>query len=117
MVKKQSKSKSQSLLPSDSDEFDAVIVGAGAVGSALAIQLGDLGYHVAIVDAYKPNYTSSDPERVIALSHGSKCYLEELGVSLGEAVAGQIQHILLILMPEQIIDLKVLLMMVQICGL
>lgn len=91
MVKKQS--KSQSLLQSDSDEFDVVIVGAGAVGSALAIQLSELGYHVAIVDAFKPNYASSDPERVIALSYGSKCYLEELGVSLGAAVAGQIRHI------------------------
>ncbi|MES0372209.1 MAG: FAD-dependent monooxygenase [Mariprofundaceae bacterium] len=89
MVKRQSQSKSDS----NSNEFDVVIVGAGAVGSALAIQLGDLGYHVAIVDAYKPNYASSDPERVIALSHGSKCYLEELGVSLGESVAGQIRHI------------------------
>lgn len=87
MVKKQSKPQF------DSDEYDIVIVGAGAVGSALAIQLGDLGYRVAVVDAFKPNYASSDPERVIALSHGSKCYLEDLGVSLDESVAGQIRHI------------------------
>ena len=64
-----------------------------AVGSALAIQLSDLGYHVAVVDAFKPNYSSSDPERVIALSYGSKCYLEALGVWPGGADAGLIRHI------------------------
>jgi len=76
-------------------EFDIVIVGAGAVGSALSIQLADLGYHVAVIEAFKANYTSSDPERVIALSHGSKCYLDELGVwqGIADAGAGLIHHI------------------------
>lgn len=76
-------------------EFDVVIVGAGAVGSALAIQLVDLGYQVAVIDAFEPNYDSSDPERVIALSYGSKCYLESLGVWQGvaDAGAGLIRHI------------------------
>ena len=77
------------------NEFDIVIVGAGAVGSALAIQLVDLGYSVAVIDAFKPSYSSSNPERVIALSYGSKRYLEELGVWQGveKAGAGLIRHI------------------------
>jgi len=76
-------------------EFDIVIVGAGAVGSALAIELAALDYNVAIIDAAKPSYASSDPERVIALSYGSRCYLEELGVWQGvaDAGAGLIRHI------------------------
>ncbi len=79
----------------NSNEFDVVIVGAGAVGSALAIQLVDMGYQVAVVDAFKPRYGSSDPERIIALSYGSKCYLESLGVWQGVADggAGLIRHI------------------------
>ncbi len=76
-------------------EFDIVIAGAGAVGSALAIQLSDLGYEVAVIDISQPDYESSDPERVIALSYGSKCYLDELGAWQGvkEAGAGLIRHI------------------------
>jgi len=76
-------------------EFDIVIVGAGAVGSALAIQLAELGYRIAVIDAFEPNYASSNPERVIALSYGSKCYLQELGVwqGIADAGAGLIRHI------------------------
>jgi 2-octaprenyl-6-methoxyphenol hydroxylase len=90
MTQKKSQSVSQSNL-----EFDQIIVGAGAVGSALALQLSDMGYHVAIIDFQTPGYQSSDPERVIALSHGSKCYLEALGVWQGieDVGAGLIRHI------------------------
>ncbi|MCF7822060.1 MAG: FAD-dependent monooxygenase [Mariprofundaceae bacterium] len=66
--------RSQSAL-----EFDQIIVGAGAVGSALALQFSGLGYRVAVIDARPPSYQSSDPERVIALSYGSRCYLKGLG--------------------------------------
>jgi 2-octaprenyl-6-methoxyphenol hydroxylase len=83
MTRKKSQSVSSSNL-----EFDQIIVGAGAVGSALALQLSDLGYRVAIIDSQKPNYHSSDPERVIALSYGSKCYLETLGIWQGVEDAG-----------------------------
>ena len=84
------KKQSQSLL-----EFDQIIVGAGAVGSALALQLSDLGYRVAVIDSQPSSYHSSDPERVIALSYGSKCYLDALGVWQGveDAGAGLIRHI------------------------
>jgi len=76
-------------------EFDIVIVGAGAVGSALAIELDALNYSVAIIDAAAPDYRSTDPERVIALSYGSRCYLEQLGVwqGIADAGAGVIRHI------------------------
>jgi len=78
-----------------SSQFDIVIVGAGAVGSALAIELSELDYNVAIIDAAMPFYGSSDPERVIALSYGSRCYLEDLGVWAGiaEGGVGLIRHI------------------------
>ncbi len=76
-------------------DFDIVIVGAGVIGSALAIQLSELGYQVAIVDAHQANYASSDPERVIALSHGSMCYLDGLGVwqNVKASGVGLIRHI------------------------
>ncbi len=76
-------------------QFDVIIVGAGAVGSALAIQLAGIGYKIAVIDAYEANYASSDPERVIALSYGSRCYLEALGVwqQIADAGAGLIRHI------------------------
>lgn len=78
-----------------SSQFDIVIVGAGAVGSALAIELAALDYRVAIIDAAEPFYGSSDPERVIALSYGSRCYLEDLGVwqGIADGGAGLIRHI------------------------
>ena len=90
MTQKEPKSMSPSSL-----EFDQIIIGAGAVGSALALQLSGMGYRVAVIDSFSPNYNSSDPERVIALSHGSKCYLDALGAWQGveDAGAGLIQHI------------------------
>lgn len=95
MMKRQAKGSMQNEQSHSKNEFDVVIVGAGAVGSALAIQLVDLGYQVAVIDAFQSNYASSDPERVIALSYGSKCYLESLGVWQGVADAGVglIRHI------------------------
>ncbi|MDT8375982.1 MAG: FAD-dependent oxidoreductase [Mariprofundaceae bacterium] len=76
--------------------FDAIIVGAGVVGSALALQLGTLGHRVAVVDYRTPGYQSGDPERVVALSYGSRCYLEALDVWQGveDAGAGLIRRIL-----------------------
>lgn len=75
--------------------FDIIIIGAGAVGSALAVELSRLGYRIAIIDATTPDYSSSDPERVIALSYGSRCYMEDLGAWQGVADggAGLIRHI------------------------
>ncbi|MDX8382933.1 MAG: FAD-dependent monooxygenase [Ghiorsea sp.] len=60
--------------------YDVVIVGAGAVGSALALHLSQLHYRIAIIDCQPPSYVSTNPERVIALSEGSARYMQKLGV-------------------------------------
>jgi len=63
-----------------STQYDVTIVGAGAVGSALALQLSQMNYRVALIDANPPSYAKSNPERVIALSQGSMRYMQRLGV-------------------------------------
>jgi ubiquinone biosynthesis UbiH/UbiF/VisC/COQ6 family hydroxylase len=76
-------------------QFDIVIVGGGAVGAALALQLQPLGYRIAVVESREPLFESSDPERVIALSYGSRVHLEQLGVwpEVAAAGSGLIRHI------------------------
>lgn len=62
--------------------FDIVIAGAGMVGAALAVGLGQSGFRVALVDRDQaPDfYPSASPDiRVSALSAGSEAYLRELG--------------------------------------
>ena len=52
-------------------DFDLVIVGAGAVGSALAAALRDSGLSIAILDAREPSRFSLDADldlRVFAIS-------------------------------------------------
>ena len=61
-------------------KFDVVIVGAGVIGSALSLELDNLGYRIALLDIRPPSYAPSSPERVIALSEGSSRYLKHLGV-------------------------------------
>ncbi len=75
--------------------FDVVIVGGGVIGGVLALQLSTLGYRIAIVEALSHGMGKTDPERVVALSHGSQCYLEELGLwqDIAAAGAGHIRHI------------------------
>jgi len=75
--------------------YDIAIVGAGVVGSVLALHLSQLGYHVVLLDAHHPTFAASDPERVIALSEGSANYLESLGVwpNVRKNGAGLIQNI------------------------
>jgi len=66
------------------EQFDLVVVGGGIAGTALAL---DLLRHarqrprIAIIES-TPNAleSGSGPERVIALSHGSRRYLEQLEV-------------------------------------
>jgi len=62
------------------NKYDVVIVGAGVIGSALALRLAQLHYHVALLDMKSPLFEATDPERVIALSEGSSRYLKALGV-------------------------------------
>ena len=75
--------------------FDVVIVGGGAVGATLALQLERLDYRVAIIEKFTPSFASSIPERVIALNYGSRCHLEALGIWPGVAKlgVGNIRHI------------------------
>ncbi|MDQ6958574.1 MAG: FAD-dependent monooxygenase [Mariprofundaceae bacterium] len=61
--------------------YDIMIVGGGLAGASLAISAARMGLSTVIVEAHAVDtFPSSQPERVIALSHGSRCHLESLGV-------------------------------------
>ena len=63
--------------------FDVAIVGAGLVGSSLALALRDSGLRVALVEARAPQAVPSDASwdnRIYAISPGSARYLAQLGV-------------------------------------
>jgi len=76
-------------------DFDAVIVGGGAVGAMLALEMDQLGYRVAVIELRSPSFASTDPERVIALNYGSRCHLEKLGLwpDVAASGTGDIRHI------------------------
>lgn len=76
--------------------FDIVIVGCGAVGATLALELERLNYRVAVIERSEPSFASTDPERVIALNYGSRCHLERLDIWEGVEAAGvgNIRHII-----------------------
>ncbi|NWF37061.1 FAD-dependent oxidoreductase [Mariprofundus sp. KV] len=76
-------------------QFDIVIVGGGAVGATLALQLEQLNYRVAIIERFKPAFSSSNPERVIALNYGSRSHLDALSIwpGVAELGVGNIRHI------------------------
>lgn len=77
-------------------DFDVVIVGGGAVGATLALQLERLDYRVAIIEMHTPSFASSNPERVIALNYGSRCHLDRLGLwqDVAAGGTGKIRHIM-----------------------
>lgn len=59
--------------------YDIVIAGGGLAGASLAISAAGMGLSVAMVEAHAVDtFPASQPERVIALSHGSRCYLDSL---------------------------------------
>jgi len=76
-------------------DFDVVIVGGGAVGVMLALKLERLNYRVAVIEMRSPSFASSNPERVVALNYGSRCYLEGLGLwaDITAGGLGLIRHI------------------------
>lgn len=56
-----------------------LVVGGGPAGMALALALRRVGVKARIVDA-RPRGTARDDARILALSHGSRLILENLGV-------------------------------------
>lgn len=76
-------------------DFDIVIVGGGAVGATLALELDRLDYRVAVIEMRTPSFASANPERVIALNYGTRCHLDRLGLWPHAAAVdtGQIRHI------------------------
>ncbi|MDX8413077.1 MAG: FAD-dependent monooxygenase [Mariprofundales bacterium] len=74
---------------------DIAIVGGGAVGSALAIDLLARGFNPLVLEARRFDYSVRPPEREIALSAGSICYLKQLAIwsHLLEQGVGEIAHI------------------------
>jgi len=76
-------------------DFDMVIVGGGVIGGVLALQLAEQGYRVGLIEAAQSNLAKTNPERVVALTHGSKEYLADLGLwhDIAQAGAGHIRHI------------------------
>ncbi|ATX82197.1 2-octaprenyl-6-methoxyphenol hydroxylase/2-octaprenylphenol hydroxylase [Mariprofundus ferrinatatus] len=80
----------------EAQHFDIVIVGGGAVGATLALELERLAYRVAVIEHADPSFASTDPERVIALNYGSRLHLERLGLWQGVEAqgVGNIRHII-----------------------
>jgi len=76
-------------------DFDVVIVGGGAIGAVLALELDRLNYSVAVVELRTPTFASTNPERVVALNDGSRCYLESLGLwqEIEALGLGDIRHV------------------------
>jgi len=76
-------------------DFDVVIVGGGAVGAVLALELERLAYRVAVIELRTPSFASTHPERVIALNYGSRCHLDRLGLwdEVAAGGLGDIKHI------------------------
>lgn len=64
-------------------EFDAIVVGAGAVGGAIALALARDGFDVALIEAREPKPWRDEDEvdlRVVALAPDSRDLLDNLGV-------------------------------------
>jgi len=76
-------------------DFDVVIVGGGAIGATLALELDRLHYRVAVIELRQPSFSSTNPERVIALNYGSRCHLDSLGLwhDIASKGLGDIRHI------------------------
>ena len=77
-------------------DFDVIIVGGGAVGATLALELEHLDYRVAVIELRQPIFASGDPERVIALNYGSRRHFERLGLwqEIAATGIGDIRHIM-----------------------
>jgi len=63
-----------------SKHYDIIIIGGGMCGGALALEMHALGLKAAIIEMQPPHTGATQPERVIALSYGSRCHFDSLGV-------------------------------------
>lgn len=64
------------------NHFDLIIIGGGLAGASLACALRHSGLKIALVEAYPLN-TDSQPsydDRTVALSYGSRCIFDALGL-------------------------------------
>lgn len=71
-------------------DLDAVIVGAGAIGTALAVGLGRDGFDVALVESRAPKPWRAEDDvdlRVVALAADARDLLDDLGVWTSIAAA------------------------------
>jgi len=78
-------------------EVDAIVVGAGAVGGALALALARDGFEVALVEAREPTPWRAEDDvdlRVVALAPDARDLLDDLGVwpSIAGARLGPYRH-------------------------
>ncbi|HEU4663062.1 MAG TPA: FAD-dependent oxidoreductase, partial [Dokdonella sp.] len=78
-------------------ELDVIVVGAGAVGGALALALARDGFEVALVEARGPKPWRADDEvdlRVVALAPDARALLDDLGVwpSIEASRVGPYRH-------------------------
>ena len=73
-------------------DYDALIIGAGPVGGALALALRDSGLRLGVLETRPPN-SAGDDARPLALSHGTRLILERLGVWRGLEPATPITRI------------------------
>lgn len=63
----------------NNENCDIAIIGAGPVGTALAVALRDSGLKIVLLEARKAEQLNADP-RALALSYGSRLLLDKLGV-------------------------------------
>ncbi|MBA8888227.1 2-octaprenyl-3-methyl-6-methoxy-1,4-benzoquinol hydroxylase/2-octaprenylphenol hydroxylase [Dokdonella fugitiva] len=78
-------------------EFDVIVVGAGAVGGALALALARDGFEVALVEAREPKPWRAEDEvdlRVVALAPDARALLDDLGAwaAIAAARIGPYRH-------------------------
>ncbi len=78
------------------NHFDLIIIGGGLAGASLACALRNADLNIALVEAH-PLKTDSQPsydDRSVALSYGSRCIFEGLGLWSALAPCGEaIDHI------------------------